>query len=696
MARGLRLPFCIQAKTTTFRFPSLLRISSVHQSCSVDRFGGVRIFCCQQEHPIDMALYMDGFTKRMEMAGLKPHHRIAIAVSGGPDSMALCVLTAAWKTETCDAAIDKRSKSIDGLLAIVVDHGLRTESTDEAKLVYNRITDMGIKCEVARCEWLDGRPKPGNLQEAARNKRYDILQNICVQQQIGILLVAHHEDDQAELFILRLSRNSGVLGLAGMAFTSQMFPVFPDFSGEALKARGILLVRPLLEFSKEDMYNICRGGNRLWVEDPTNQSSLYARNRIRMSLNGLPASIFKGELLEVISACRKTRIYVDKLCRCLVNQAVTIMPHGYAIIDLQTLHSTEVKDLCIAKFIALVVQFISQRHKPVRGKALRLLSNYLRTFPCQACLTVAGCYLCPAPGSKGTKVLVCCSIMSPFPLDLKLFSTHTYEGQNSFPANHIEQILKKEETYSDKFIPDTLAVPFLDANSSDSVLLEAKRLGILSDSAHEIIASLQKKESENFRSKSDTISDFELDDVESSVAAPSRSLSPGQVGYYMNRFILSWRIGNVISSEVSYADEVFFQEDMDVEQCCCTSCLIDYEMVADVRHMIDADWIYLSDLSKLTYVGDTGPQNQSTSNSNKQMAGKTNLCLNHAKLSAQRALVSLKSIPVAARRALPVLVSPQGVLLSIPSIGFARCPRMKVAAVYYPRVPLGGGHSSFL
>lgn len=485
-----------------------------------------------------------------------------------------------------------------------------------------------------------------------------------------------------------------MLGLAGMAFTSQLFPVFPYFSSEALKAHGILLVRPLLEFSKEDMYNICRGGNQQWVEDPTNQSSLYARNRIRMSLNGLPASIFKAELLEVISACRKTRMYVDKLCRLLVNQAVTIMPHGYAIIDLQTLHSTEVNDLCIAKFIALVVQFISQRHKAVRGKALRLLLDYLRTFPSQACLTVAGCYLCPAPGSKGTKVLVCCSIMSPFPLDLKLFSTHSYEGQNSLLASQIEQLLKEDETYSDKFISDTLVVPFLDTNSSDSVLLEAKRLGILSDSAHEIIASLQKKESENFRSKSDIISDCELDG-ESSVATPSQSISPGKLGYYMNRFILSWRIGNVIPSEVSYADEVFFQEEMNVEQC-CTSCLIDYEMVADVRHMIDADWIYLSDLSKLTYVGDNGPPNQSPSYSNKQMAGKTNLCLNYAKLSAQRALVSLKSIPVAARRALPALVSPQGVLLSIPNVGFTRCPRMKVDAVYYPRVPLGGGHSSFL
>lgn len=61
---------------------------------------------------------------------------------------------------------------------------------------------------------------------------------------------------QAELFILRLSRNSGVLGLAGMAFTLQRFSEFPDFNGKESKAHGMLLVRPLLEFSKEDMYNV--------------------------------------------------------------------------------------------------------------------------------------------------------------------------------------------------------------------------------------------------------------------------------------------------------------------------------------------------------------------------------------------------------------------------------------------------------
>ncbi|KAI3443806.1 hypothetical protein Pfo_000471 [Paulownia fortunei] len=692
-ARGLLMPLHVHTKTTASTPPVMIP-TFISWLGKGSRARPARFFCSHELPEIEMSKYREKFAQRMAMAGIKPHHRIAMAVSGGPDSIALCVLTAGWKSDDFDAATKGRSKLIDGLLAIVVDHGLRTESADEANLVYNRVLDMGIKCEVACCEWLDGRPKLGHLQEEARNKRYDTLLNICIQQQISILLIAHHADDQAELFILRLSRNSGVLGLAGMAFTSQIFSEFPDFSGEGSKARGILLVRPLLEFSKEDMYDICRSGNQQWVEDPTNRSPLYARNRIRMSLNNLSSPIFKAELQAVISACRRTRLHVDKLCHLLLNQAVTIMPHGYAVIDLGTLHSMEVKNIYLAKFVALVLQFISQRHRPVRGNALKLLLSYLRTFPCKTSLTVASCCLCPAPGSKGSKVLVCCSIDSSLPLTMKLFHAYLYGEQSCFSTSELEQIVTDSEAYLDKFIPDASSVPFLDVTSSESILIEARRLGILSHSTLTSIVSLQKEESENFKSKAEAISDFvSKDDIRSSGVTLSKLIYPGQEVYFMNRFVLDWKVCDTVSYNALSMNEFVSAKELGAEgQCFCISCIVGDEMVAEVRHMIDADWIYLSDLSKKTNLGDSRPENHPAIKT-EQLIGKT---MDYAILSAIRALVSLKSIPVAARRAMPVLVNAKGVLLSVPSIGFSHCPHLMVSAVFSPRIPLGGGHSSFL
>ncbi|GKF36149.1 tRNA(Ile)-lysidine synthase, partial [Tanacetum coccineum] len=165
---------------------------------------------------------------------------------------------------------------VDGLLAIIVDHGLRAESKDEAEMVQRRVLNMGIRCEITHCEWENGKPKLGHF--------YEQLQRICSQHRIGVLLIAHHADDQAELFILRLSRNSGVLGLASMALTTQLFATHPNLDGTS---HSILLVRPLLDFTKQDLYKICKGSKQEWVEDPTNQKTTFARNRIRMSLGNL-------------------------------------------------------------------------------------------------------------------------------------------------------------------------------------------------------------------------------------------------------------------------------------------------------------------------------------------------------------------------------------------------------------------------
>lgn len=128
---------------------------------------------------------------------------------------------------------------------------------------------------------------------------------------------------------------------------------------------------------------ICERNNQKWVEDPTNRSSIFTRNRIRMALQDMKTCAFRSELQALISVCRRTRLYVDHICQVLLNQAVTIMPHGYAVIDLEKLNPSQTEDLCLSRFLALVLQFVSQRHRPVRGSALKLLLGYIRTFPCK-------------------------------------------------------------------------------------------------------------------------------------------------------------------------------------------------------------------------------------------------------------------------------------------------------------------------
>ncbi|KAM7512831.1 hypothetical protein LguiB_011706 [Lonicera macranthoides] len=664
--------FSSQAKCKYTNIPPLSSSNHLHFSPST------RCFCCccqyPQTDPVELSKYRETFFKRMTVSGLKPHHRIAMGVSGGPDSMALCVLAADWKTNGLNAATKQSSEFIDGLLAIVVDHGLRIESKDEANLVRRRVLNMGIRCEIAGCEWSDGKPKQGHLQEAARTARYQNFQRVCFEHQISALLVAHHADDQAELFILRLSRNSGVLGLAGMAFTSQLFSTFPSYNGKA--SNGVLLVRPLLEFSKEDMYKICIEGKQEWVEDPTNRSTLFARNRIRISLKNLSSSIFRSELQAVISACRRTRSHVDRICHNLINQAVTIMPHGYAVIDLEILSPSKIKDIYLSKFIALLLQFVSQRQRPVRGSAMKLLLDYIRIFPCKTSLTAASCYLCAAPGSKGTKILVCCCVGSSLPSEMELLqsSCSSYSEQNIFAPCELEQIIANGKSSSNQIILNGSEAQFLDATSSEYVLIEAKRLNILSESTHKSILSLRGDELEQFKPKPEFLSDREVKNEMHSVNTLfNKTLRPGQVGYFMNRFFVTWRICKKIVGDTNTVEL-----GLDGHDYCCIAGFAGDEMVAEVRHVVEADWLYLAELAKC--------QNEKGSLE----------CSYYARLSAQKALLSMKSIPVAARRALPILVNPQGLILSIPSVCFSHCPCLEVSAVFRPRVPLGGGHSSFL
>ncbi|XP_050216808.1 uncharacterized protein LOC126667777 isoform X2 [Mercurialis annua] len=548
-------------------------------------------------------------------------------------------------------------------------------------------------------------PKQGHLQEEARDMRYQKFQNICLQHQISVLLIAHHADDQAELFILRLSRNSGVLGLAGMAFVSEIFSSTLPLYDEGIKNKGILLVRPLLNFSKEDLYKVCQMAGQDWVEDLTNRSQLYVRNRIRMSLGNLSSYTFKSELQAMISACRNTRSVVDQICSNLINQAVTIMhQQGYAIIDLEILDPSKVIAICLAKFIALVLQFISQRHKPVRGNASRLLLDYIRTFPCKTSVTAAGCYLCPVPQSKGTKILVCCSVGCPLPSRMELTSMHSDEELKQYIPSELDQIIADGKSYSDHLVPDASNVHFLDS-TSESILTEAKRYNIIGESTYREILLLEMDEIKHFKGKNeDSVnrnSNNEVEycnssnEVEYITASSKEQFRPGQICYFMNRFFITWKPSKYRAvNDVSEKADCGYDLGDQSWYHCSESCTIDPDMFAEVRHMNDCDWLYLAKLSKCASLDELQQQRLFTSSGMRTKMKERKL--DYLRFAAERSLSVLKSIPAAARRSLPVLVNHQGQLLSIPSIGFKCCPCLMVSCVFKPRVPLGGGYSLFM
>jgi len=190
----------------------------------------------------------------MERLGPIPRPlRIAAAVSGGPDSMALALLARDW------------ARARGGrLLALVVDHGLRPESAAEAALVRARLTDLGIPARILRWEG----PKPERrIQERAREARYALLLAACREEGIDHLLLGHHRDDLAETVAMRAARGSGEMGLAGMPLVSER--------------EGVRILRPLLFFPKARLLALLRREGIPWVEDPSNRDPRFLRARLR-------------------------------------------------------------------------------------------------------------------------------------------------------------------------------------------------------------------------------------------------------------------------------------------------------------------------------------------------------------------------------------------------------------------------------
>ncbi|KAG0597068.1 hypothetical protein M758_UG307800 [Ceratodon purpureus] len=650
------------------------------------------------------------FASRMAAAGIQPQDRIAIAVSGGPDSMALCLLAKQWWLGFRESGVYAEKPT-----GIVVDHGLRPESAAEALQVQGWVSNLGMDCYILKCEWLNGRPDSGHLQEAARNaSRYSLMEQTCWKHDVSTLLTGHHADDQAELFLMRLARKSGITGLAGMAFVSHFYSRRPT----SMNQTGLLLVRPLLQFSKQDLYTVCKNAGQDWVEDPSNLSRLFARNRIRQVLADPLYDDARREIHHLITACRQTRAVLDK-------ERDDILDFAYAAIDTDILASRSVSDAVLGRVLVAVLQFVAQREKPPRGKALKILMDKLRQPPVKEAFTLAGCHVSPAPGSKGSRVMVCLSPESPTPaLGSDLISWDSNSILASKKLNlRVAQLLNSEDAayYDSK-------KPILDASTgAPSVLEQGRKLGLVSDG---VAALLELLKNEIAETMSKTIEDCKKSELPrnqliNGLENCKQMLPLGHTCFFMSRFLVSWE-SNAIPAKSNEVQCMTLSGDQR-GRCC----LLRDKPVTWVRHYEDTDFDHLQNALKTSfktknddnvsswcvyrfesdlYGADKekrqkmqlelakNPLKRDTSSKprpRKNPKVEPIYCGGCVTSKARRALAILRCIPKPVRRGLPVLMNAEGLLLAIPTLGFQRCPWVSFSAVLRSRIPLGGGQSSW-
>ena len=201
---------------------------------------------------------------------------VAVGVSGGADSLAL-VLQAAE-----ELAVFGRK-----IVALTVDHGLRPTSRLEAEYVAGLMQKYGIEHHILT--WTGKKPTTG-IEEAARQARYALIAEWCSQNNVHVLLTAHHAKDQAETFLMRLQRGSGLEGLCGIR--------------EYSVRDGLVILRPLLAINPENLRDYLRQRAIVWVEDESNRDTTFLRGKIRQYL---------PELTENIG------INIEKICNAVHN-----------------------------------------------------------------------------------------------------------------------------------------------------------------------------------------------------------------------------------------------------------------------------------------------------------------------------------------------------------------------------------------
>lgn len=304
----------------------------------------------------------DGLMQHCGALGDKPH--VAVAVSGGPDSIALTHLLNDW--------LNQRGGK---LFAITIDHQLRAESATEAAQVHEWCVSKNITHVTLK--WEKEHAPSSAIHQQARNARYELLMQACRNLKIEHLFVAHHADDQAETVMMRFLKGSGVDGLAGMPSSRLM--------------DGIKLIRPLLPVHKHRLEATCALNGWAYVRDPSNESEAYLRGRLRNLAGPLAQEgVTTATLYEVARSAGLARATLEETTNQWLKQYAEVSAFGHIQIDMNAWKSLG-DDMKRRVLIRVLLCMSGEDYPPKNASIEILVQNLLsKETPHQ---TLCGCQI---------------------------------------------------------------------------------------------------------------------------------------------------------------------------------------------------------------------------------------------------------------------------------------------------------------
>ena len=293
------------------------------------------------------------FAKNIE--DLKISGKIAVSISGGPDSLALCFLISCYKFKADNKILP---------FFYLIDHGLRKNSNKEAQLVKKQLRVKKINLKILK--WIGKKPK-SNIQSLARQKRYSLLFNECKKYNIKTVITGHHQDDFYETFFIRLLRGSGIEGLSSFSETQKIF----WFEGNPF-----IVARPLLSLNKQDLVYIAKQVFNFYVNDPSNKMEKFQRVRIRNLILNLKTQGLDFKKLKLtldnLSSTNKT---INQIVNKNISENVIIRGKSYLIGPNFFIRPDEI----VFRSLSILIKNISERDYPPRGKKLiNLVQNLKR------------------------------------------------------------------------------------------------------------------------------------------------------------------------------------------------------------------------------------------------------------------------------------------------------------------------------